>query len=215
MNFQKVLKGIVGIDQNYARIMLNETGIICNWWREVELLPEAEIPSRLTEDNLLRHLTQYDEPDPETSRPTFGEFSPFISTTAGTVERDPRRWRNWKRSAFITALSFATDQFKKRGAIFYAYVNVIGKKSVVMREFAEESRELHIWTSFQPFHPEGEVVAKISIPSPHIERVEGYDGPQVIDAFRRRVPPQPNWIERNTSCYVAPESIANVREVII
>lgn len=52
-------------------------------------------------------------------------------------------------------LQFATDGFRRRG-----YVLTLGKQSIPMREFAEEVRELHIYTSFLRYHPEGEIVAK-------------------------------------------------------
>jgi hypothetical protein len=215
MIFQKVLKGIIGISQPQARAMLIGGGITCNWWRKVNLLPANEIPVRLTQDNLLRHLSAYDQPDPITGSATFGEMTPFISTTAGAVERDPANAQNWQFSAFLTALAFATDSFRQQGAIFYGYVNVLGKKSVVMDEFAEETRELNIWTEFQPYHPEGEIVAKIQIPSPHLEKVEGYDGPSARARLNAHKLPVPLWIEQNTSHYVPPEELSNVREVLL
>jgi hypothetical protein len=46
--------------------------------------------------------------------------------------------------------------------VFYGYFNVLGRKALPLREFSEETRELNIWHAFQPFHPEGEIVAKIT-----------------------------------------------------
>jgi hypothetical protein len=141
MIFQKILKGILGVSQSDARTMLNGGGITCNWWRQVNPLPENEIPYRLTKLNLLRHLSDYDTLDPLTGR-RFGERTPFISTTAGAVERDAQAAQNYMFSAFLTALAFATDSYRQRGAIFFGYVNVLGKQSVVMREFAEGDQRL-------------------------------------------------------------------------
>jgi hypothetical protein len=214
MIFQKVLKGIVGVSQAQARAMLDQTGVICNWWRKVNLLPENEIPERLTEDNLFRHLSAYDQPDPITPGSTFGETTPFISTTAGGVERDPSNALNWQLSALITAIAFATENFSAKGVVFFAYVNVLGKKSIAMREFAEETRELNIWTDFQPYHPEGEIVAKISIPPPHLEKAQGYDGPRARADFNAHRKPAPLWTEYNTTHYVPPELLSNVREFL-
>ncbi|MHB1082745.1 MAG: hypothetical protein ACYC67_25350 [Prosthecobacter sp.] len=214
MIFQKVLKGIAGITQAHARAMLDGDGIICNWWRDVGLLPESEILDRLTEDDLLHHLTDYDVIDPITLR-KFGETTPFISTTAGGVQRDDSTAVNTRFSAFLTALSFATQGYTTRGVIFYGYLNVLGRKSVAMREFAEETRELNIWTDFQPYHSEGEVVAKISIPPTHLEKAECYDGPAALSDLQNLRVPVPQWTLANTARYVPPESICNVRDALL
>jgi hypothetical protein len=214
MILQKVLKGIVGVTRSDAKTMLAGHGIICNWWRRVNPLPDGQVPGRLTQDNLLRHLSAYDQPDPITGTAKFGEMTPFISTTAGAVERDAASANNWVHSAFLTALAFATDNFRTDGVVFYGYVNVLGKKSVVMQEFAEETRELHTWTEFQPYHPEGEIVAKIKIPSPHLQRAEGYNGPSARARLNAHEMPTPTWVERNTYHYIPPDELSNVRDVL-
>ncbi len=218
MIFQHVLKGIVGIARMDARRQLDSAGITCNWWRAVGTLPAGEIPDRLTEDNLLRHLNAYDQvdatlPPPYNAHP-FGRLTPFISTTAGTVERDPLHAMNHPCSAFLTALLFATADFRREGAIYYCYVPVLGKRSVKLEEFAEETRDMHLWTAFQPYHPEGEIVAKISIPSPYIEKVEGYDGPAARARLSSGCMPVPAWTEQNTGRYVSPESVSNIRDYL-
>lgn len=213
MIFQRIFKGIAGLTAPEARARLNGAGISCNWWREVNPLPSEEIPARLTMDNLLRHLNEYDRIDPATGKP-FGQLTPFISTTAGSVERDPSVAQNRIFSAFITALSFATAGFRQSGAIFYGYVNVLGRPAVPLQEFAEETRDLHQWTDFQPYHPEGEIVAKIQLPAAHLEKAEGYDGPQALADFRKRRVPQPLWRELNTRHYVPPEDVSNIRDVL-
>ena len=218
MIFQRVLKGIVGVTDQVARRQLDGPGLTCRWWNEVNPLPVDAIPERLSEDNLLRHLNAYDRVDPSLPAPfgqePFGKYTPFISTTAGTVERDPTRAQNRPQPALITALSFATANFQKEGAIYYCYVNVLGKRSVKLQEFSEETRDLHLWTDFQPYHPEGEIVAKISIPSPHIQKVEGYDGPRALTALDRGQLPVPLWTEINYRHYVPPETVSNIRDFL-
>jgi hypothetical protein len=214
MIFQKVLKGIPGLSRDQAKSMVETQGILCNWWRQVNPLPEPEVTGRLTEENLIRHLSAYDQPDPNATGRPFGHLTPFISTTAGAVERDAMAGRNVWFSAFLTALFFATNDFATDGVIFYAYVNTLGRKSVAMREFAEETRELNLWTSFQPYHPEGEIVAKIHIPPPHLERAEGYSGQKALDDLRHGRWPAPSWTENNPG-YVQPESLSNIREVLL
>ncbi len=214
MIFQRILKGIVGVTPIEARARLAGGGIPCNWWRDVNPLPSEEIPGRLTPENLFRHLSAYDQIDPATGL-IFGRRTPFISTTAGTVERDPHFAQNTLFSALITALSFATAGFRKSGAIFHGYVNVLGRPAVGLQEFAEETRDLHQWTDFQPYHPEGEIVAKIQIPAAHLECAEGYDGQQALAAFRSRRLPQPLWRESNTRYFVPPEDVSNIRDALL
>lgn len=93
MIIQRVIKGIGGISRSDASGILG-TGIICNWWHKVRTLPSAEIPQRLVERNLDWHQNRYDEPDPTEGNEAFGQHTPFISTTAGTIERNAARQRN-------------------------------------------------------------------------------------------------------------------------
>ena len=122
---------------------------------------------------------------------------------------------NEPHSAFLTALGFATRQFTIHGTVFYGYLNVIGKKALPLREFSEETRELNIWTAFQPFHSEGEIVAKISIPPPHLEKAEGYDGPGALADLIAGGMPTPPWVEHNIGIYARPEDYSNVLDPIL
>jgi hypothetical protein len=218
MILQKILKGIGGIHTTDAesdkavRSMLIGVGILCNWWHRVNTLPEVEVPQKLTERNLLWHLEHYDDNDPLTGAP-FRENTPYISTTAGCVERDAYRGVNLILSPFLTALQFATEGFNRRGYVFYGYVLTVGKQSIPMREFAEEVRELHVYTSFLRYHPEGEIVAKIAIPSVRLERVECYDPIRARRELNGGAQPTPEWVEMNPN-FQPPELFNNVREVL-
>jgi hypothetical protein len=186
---------------------------VCNWWRDVHTISPLQIQQKLTEHNLYFHLERYDQIPPGESRP-FSKLTPFISTTAGVVERDQFFARNLVRSAFITALSFATDWFTQPGFIFYGYLLTLGKKSIPFDRYAEEVRELNTYTSFLRFHDEGELVAKILIPSHHLQRVERWDPPLVIDAYRRGLKPAPTWQFQNPG-YEAPDKYSNIKELIL
>ena len=52
MIIQHALKGVGGIDLLQARTVFRN-GIICNWWRKENPLPENRIPERLSIRNLL------------------------------------------------------------------------------------------------------------------------------------------------------------------
>jgi hypothetical protein len=176
MFFQKVLKGIAGVSRQYADTTF-EGGIICNWWRRVGNISPAQIVEKLTDRNLDWHLNHYNDPDPIMGNTPFCENSPFISVTAGVVEREAFLQQNIVYDPFITAMRFATLDFTTKGFIFYAYVFTLGRQSINLAEFAEEVRELNIYKNYLPFHPEGEIATKIEIRGPQIERWEEYDGP--------------------------------------
>jgi hypothetical protein len=213
MIFQKVLKGIGGISDSVASQMLTSAGIVCGWWNRVGRISPAEVKEKLTEDNLFWHLERYDDVHPTTGRP-FNQDTPYISTTAGSVQRDQLLARNVFYPPLLTAILFATSWFQRPGYVFYGYVYVLGKKSVPLQEFAEEVRELNIYTSWLRFHEEGEIVAKIILPSTRLSRVERYEPSQSLRDLRRGVKPAPAWtLENPTFC--APEGFSNVRDVIL
>ncbi|MBS1606085.1 MAG: hypothetical protein JST42_25735 [Bacteroidetes bacterium] len=219
MYFQKVLKGIPNLAEEEVRNILDKQGICCNWWRNKHEIYEAEVKEQLTEANLIHHLNDYDKALPsghpwEKYGKTYGDVTAFISTTAGAVQRNDRKRRNIRYPPFITALRFATSGFTGNGWIFYGYVVTLGKPSVELRGFSEEVRELHIYTDYLPYHHEGEITAKISIPSVNIEKAEYYEGPAALKELRNRRKPSYKTIIDNSANYQTPEKYSNIREVL-
>lgn len=212
MFFQKVLKGIAGLSRQDADATFL-AGIHCNWWRRVHAIQPEQIVEKLTERNLDWHLNHYEDPDPLMNHAPFYENTPFISVTAGTVERAEFWRRNITFDPFITALRFATADFSATGHVFYAYVFTLGRQSIELREFAEEVRELNIYKNFLPFHAEGEISAKIEIRSPQIERWEEYDGPVALQALLGANVPQPVFTQVNP-IYAPPERFCNIRGLV-
>ena len=212
MFFQKVLKGIAGWSREEAnRTFVN--GIVCNWWRDEDPLPNEKIVGKLTESNLDWHLNHYDDVDPGENRP-FREITPYISLTSGVVERDVFLQRNIVFDPFITALRFATRDFTTKGYVFYAHVYTLGRQSIELAEFAEEVRELNIYKNYMPFHPEGEITAKIIVRAPQIEKWEEYDGPAAAREFLAGRQPQPTEAQTNPR-YARPELYCNIRGLVI
>jgi hypothetical protein len=210
--FQRVLKGVTGIDRGDAtRAFLG--GLHCNWWRRVHSIGPHEIVAKLTPRNLDWHLNHYDDPDPNEGNAPFREHTPFISVTAGVVERDAFARRNLVFDPFMTALRFATADFTATGYIFHAYVFTLGRQSLELAEFAEEVRELNIYQHFLPFHPEGEITAKIEIRGPCIERWEEYDGPRAHAELRTGALPTPSHAEINP-LYASPDLFCNIRGLV-
>ena len=172
-----------------------------------------EVIQKLTERNLDWHLNHYDDLDPMTGNAPFHENTPFISATAGSVERDTFLLRNIVFDPFITALRFATRDFSETGHIFYAYVFTLGCQSIDLREFAEEVRELNIYQNFLPFHPEGEITAKIEIRGPQIEKWEEHDGAAALAELVAGNFPQPVSVQINP-IYAPPQQYCNIRGLV-
>jgi hypothetical protein len=210
---QYVLKGIAGINDQVADNILLDEGLHCNWWRRVGNITVPQIQAKLTERNLDWHLNRYEEWDPTTGQ-KFSDNTPFISTTSGTVERDVFRMLNVIRPAFVTALQFATADYTQTGYIFYGYVFTLGRKAVELMEFAEEVRDILIYTGFLPYYREGEIVAKIYIPSVRLERYEKYDGAAALRDFEVGRRPRPLLPPRVNPKYQPPGKYANIRGLI-
>jgi hypothetical protein len=203
MMIHQVYKGICGMGPDEAETRLRERGIASRWWNRG--VGPDEILAQLTETALMRHLNDYD---------AFGPTTPFISTTAGSVVRDANGQVNVIETAEYVATDFATDGFTSDGWVFSGYVFTLGRKAVRQQPFAEEVRELNIYTGYLPFQPEGELVAKFHLPAVQLE-----------EAWPVMAQPDPNrpgamlWprkgrVLRNDGVYVPPEDIVNVREVL-
>ena len=137
-------------------------------------MPAEEVPLRLTARNLYWHQNRYSDRDPSEGNQPFFMHTPFISTTAGTVERDAGIRRNIVQPAWAVALEFGTKQWSQDAYLFHCYVFVLGQTTVSHVQFSEELRELNVYTGFSPFQPEGEITAKIQIPPTQIEKFSFY-----------------------------------------
>lgn len=174
-------------------------GIQCNWWRGVGAITPTEIRTKLTAHNLRRHVHDYDN---------FGQETPFISLTAGCVERDAALRLNRIHTAEDVALRFATDWGQHVGYLFYCWVVVGLKPAVEVQMVAEEIRELNTYISYSDFQLEGEISAKIHIPSNQIERCERWD-PTGGGRFGN-VASQVFYNRRFTS----PNAVSNIRDLL-
>lgn len=211
MIFQRVLKGIRsathgrdGLTEADAEQVVAGRGVICNWWRNQPqgTISPMETQMKLSEGALYDHLVRYDSVQDQT---------PFISTTAGTVEREAARARNLFFPPMYTALRFATDNFSKDGYVVHAYVYTLGQKSVELEEFAEEVRDVNTYTAFYAWHPEGEIVAKIIIPARRIEKIELYRVAGLEQRLDAGQLPKPTKVFASPGVYRDPLQYANVR----
>lgn len=215
MIIQRVIKGISSLTDNDVQTIF-QTGILCNWWRNDPggLLPQPEIPGKLTERNLDWHQNSYTKSDPLENGTVFSINTPYISTTAGTVTRDLANKTNTLKPAWRIASYFATDGWTKDGWLFYCHLFVIGKRATALRSFSEELRELNIYTGFSLFQPEGEITAKIDIPAPQIERADFWPLKDVQAALAKNALPAASKSLANTN-FVKPDDLSNIRGFLL
>jgi len=210
---QQVIKGISGLSDAQVTTIFQE-GICCNWWRTHGALKQHLVPDKLTDRNLDWHQNSYSKPDPIENNQPFSLNTPFISTTAGTVERDVANRTNVLTPAWKTALFFATDRWKQDGWLFYCHLFLIGKRATALEAFSEELRELNIYTGFSPFHPEGEITAKLVIPAAQIERAEFWSLSDARQALSNNQLPSPSRTLNNSN-FVSPEDLNNLRGFLV
>jgi hypothetical protein len=215
MIIQQTLKGISGIDANIANGLL-AGGIPCNLVRRRSWISFAEIPSRLSLRNLDWHQNQYNAPDPLEGNEPFSLHTPFISTTAGTVERFISTSTNVVTPAWIEAADFATASYTVDGYIFYCYLWMVGRQTVKHQALSEELRKLNVYTGFSPFQPEGEITAKISIPPAQIEKAEFLSASDAFNAVQNEVLPVFDPSRRIMNpLFVNPSDYNNVRQALV
>lgn len=88
MIVQWCMKGMALDSDDAAEDLIDASqGILCNWWRDVGTIRPNEVRVKLTDGNINLHVNHFTLIDPATKR-KFCELTPFISLTAGTVERD-------------------------------------------------------------------------------------------------------------------------------
>jgi hypothetical protein len=205
---QWCVKGLALDDDAAARAVIEDgTGIVCNWWRTVGTISPRESRQKLTVSNLDRHVNHFSEPDPASGRP-FNEMTPFVSLSAGTVERDRVAQTNLVHRARKTALWFAMD-FGRRptGYLYPCWLLLAPRQSVEVEGIAEEIRDLNTYRRYSHFQTEGEITAKILVPDNHVQCCEKWTLTPDGRCFRRE------WVYANPR-FTLPERLTNVRELI-
>jgi hypothetical protein len=199
---QWCIKGLALDDDSAAKSVLDEQqGILCNWWRSVNTITPPEIRAKLTPDNLNVHVNHF-------TLNGFDRMTPFISLSAGTVERDAIAQTNMLRRARRTALWFGSDFGRRREAYLYTcWVMLAPRPAVEIEAVGEEIRDLNTYRRYSAFQTEGEVTAKVSIPDNQIQSCEKWEwGPPGIPLRRTWTYPNPR--------FDPPERLSNVRELI-
>jgi hypothetical protein len=204
---QSSLKGLQLPNDEAARSIIDGGGgLICNWWRDVSQITPQQVRAKLSMMNLDRHVNHFDNAEPESGRP-FREVTPFISLSAGTVERDKVMQTNITHTARETALGFGSGFGAVANAYLYrVWVVVAPRQAVKVEGVAEEVRELTTYRSYSAFQLEGEIVAKVIVPPNQIEFCERWDMNPVQGWHCV-------WHQINAD-FTLPTELSNVRELI-
>jgi hypothetical protein len=207
MMIQWCVKGLSLPDDAVAKSIIDRrSGLQCNWWRDVHRITPEDVREKLTPDNLELHVNQFTSPDPATGRP-FCEVTPFISLSAGTVERDTVMATNVAHRARRTAIYFGSDYYQKPVAyLFVCWLVVAPRRAVAVECVAEEVRDLNVYRSYSDFQTEGEITAKVQVPANQIRQCEKW-----------RTDPggklSLEWTHRNPT-FTRPETLSNIRALI-
>jgi hypothetical protein len=194
-------------DDEAREIIDGRGGIRCNWWRRVQKITPIEIRGKLTPSSIDMHVNRFEDQDPDTSQP-FCLNTPFISLSAGTVERDAIARTNLVHRARKTALFFGPDFGRRDIAYLYVcWVLLAPRMAVEIEPVAEEIRDINTYRRYSDWQTEGEVAAKVIVPDNQIRCCEKWEIPPGHDRFRR------TWIHQNAR-FTRPEVLTNVRELI-
>lgn len=207
MMVQWCVKGLsLENDAAAKKIIDDERGLHCQWWfNATQMPPLEEIPAKLTVDNLERHVNQFTAIDPATGQP-FNIATPFVSLSAGTIERNTVLATNVAHGARRTAIKFGSEFNAKDVAYLYVcWLVVAPRKSVPVKGVAEEVRDLHVYRSYSHFQTEGEIAAKLEVPANQILHCEKWA--KVPGAFRRA------WTYGNP-IFTSPQTLSNIRGLI-
>jgi hypothetical protein len=209
MIVQWCVKGLSLPDDTTARTIIdNRAGLLCNWWRDVGTISPPQSRDRLTAGNLDRHVNHFSAIDPSNGRP-FSEQTPFISLSAGVVERDTAAKTNYVHRARKAGLWFGSNFGANTTAYIYVCWVILAPRSAVEVEaVAEEVRDLNTYRRYSEFQTEGEIAVKIIVPANQIQQCERWD----LDVTSRPKFVQ-TWVHSNPR-FTPPELLTNVRELI-
>jgi hypothetical protein len=208
MIVQWCVKGLgLDSDEEARAVIDGQRGIVCNWWRAVGKIRPDQVRAKLIPANLDRHVNHYDDVDPSTGQP-FRLLTPFISLSAGTVERDTVAKTNLVHRARRNALWFGLEFGARSVAYLYTCWLVLApRQAVVIEGVAEEIRDLNTYRRYSPFQTEGEVTAKVHVPDNQIARCEKWTWEHSNDRF------ECSWVHANPR-FTPPEQLSNVRALI-
>jgi hypothetical protein len=198
MYIQWCLKGIqeqAGFSDNEARGLLR-SGIPSNWLRQNASLPLwnrlAAVQQLFSPQALFDHVNDYE---------SVGTTSPYISLSAGVVQFD-NIYGSAPFPAWFTATDFATSGATGAGFVYRVWTVVAPKPASELLHLSDEIRDLNLFRGFWQWNHEGEIAAKLLVPSRNIEGAVKIDRDlNILQAFGNP------W-------FVRPETVCNLVEEI-
>jgi len=152
-----------------------------------------------------RHVNHFSDIDPSSGRP-FSEQTPFISLSAGVVERDAAAKTNYVHRARKVGFWFGSNFGASPTAYIYVCWVVLAPRSAVEVEaIAEEVRDLNTYRRYSDFQTEGEIAVKIIVPDNQIQQCERWD--LNADTLSQ------TWVYKNPR-FTLPELLTNIRELL-
>lgn len=208
MIVQWCVKGLGLDNDDQAKDIIDGRHVIeCNWWRTVLQITAAEWQDRLTLPNLDRRVNHFTSTDPSCGQP-FNTMTPFISLSAGTVERDAAAQTNLVHRARRTALWFGLEFGRRPFAYPYiCWLVLAPRQAVQVWGVAEEVRDFNTYRRYSSFQTEGEVTAKVIVPANQILGYEKWSWDRsahsltIVDTY---------WNDQFTPA----EQLSNVRSLI-
>lgn len=208
MIVQWCMKGLALDDDKEAKDILNSgNGLVSNWWRVNKEYVPSQLRGLLTPQTMDVHVNHFSSPNPRTGMP-YSYDTPYISLSAGTVERDTMRGTNHVHRALRTALLFGTQHGRRESAYVYTcWVMLAPRRASAVEGVAEEVRDLNTYRSFSPFQLEGEITAKIAIPDNQIQSCKKWQLDDLGPSYKCL------WQQQNPR-FVRPDVLKNIRDVI-
>lgn len=199
MFVQWCLKGIRERDDfdDTAAQAVFKKGLLSNWMRNDPSLGQdvaaEQRRSVLTPQAVYDHVNNY---------AAVQRTTPYISLSAGCIERDKYLATNVAHPAATTAFAFATDGGQGDGYVFVCWVVLSMNPAPTVEGVAEEVRELNTYTSYSTYQTEGEVAAKVHVPGNQI---------QCCIKIAADLTPQTPWTNAD---FTPPDSLANIRNYL-
>jgi hypothetical protein len=169
MLVQWCLKGVpwsTGFGDAEALRVLSHEGLTSNWVRanggRSFMTGLVDGHAALSDAALAQHVNAY---------ATVAATTPYVSLSAGVVERNPTTRTPIRHRAWTTALDFATGGGTGDGYVFECWVQLPGNPAPELPGFGEEVRNLNLHGRFARWHHQGEIAAKLVVPPRQIRRV--------------------------------------------
>jgi hypothetical protein len=199
MFIQWCLKGIRSRPPSFGDLeafSLLDIGILSNWLLHSSTMPivKALVTAQglLSQHALLTHVNQYS---------TVVNTTPYVSLSAGVILRDAVLGRR-VHPAWKSAVDFATARGKVPGYVYRVWTVVTPKPSPKLINLSDEIRNLNLFRDAWKWQHQGEITAKLVIPSSQIQSVTKVNANGSLAGIQGT---NPNFVDPQTICNLLKE----------